>query len=168
MINTKLVLTIACILGMASAETFGLMEKCKKTIPEVWGNLLTVTSQDETAGTDSNSTLAVRAWVDAFHATCRFSGNDTNEVNPAKTWPQKATWNLTCDDDKEISLAKAEINVFRTFGKSSLKDPLLDAFYKIDDTLFNLCEHRWGQDTRSFFNNVFDLQNKKNSEAAIN
>jgi hypothetical protein len=54
---------------------------------------------------------------------------------------------MTCDDNKEISLAQAEFNVFTSFPKGSLKDPLLKAFVKAEMALFSDCERMWNENS---------------------
>ena len=43
---------------------------------------------------------------------------------------------MTCDDKRELLLAKDELNVFKSFPGGSRKDPLWDAWFAWDDAIF--------------------------------
>ena len=132
----KLILTVAAI-GSTQAEVFGMKDSCKETIPKLWGELLDQIEIDIKNGTDANSTVALQAYAKEFPTTCKFNGNETNIVTEEDLmWPEKSTWNMTCDDKRKLILARDELNVFKSFGKGSLKDPLWKAWWDWDDVIF--------------------------------
>ena len=132
----KIVFTVAAV-GSAQAEVFGLKDSCKETIPKLWGTLMDQVEIDVKNKTDSNSTSALEAYAKQFHQTCTFQGNETNELTIENLeWPEKPTWNMTCDDTRELLLAKDELDVFKSFPKGSRKDPLWSAWFAWDDAIF--------------------------------
>ena len=70
-----------------------------------------------------------------FDETCKFNGNETGPSSEFP-WPEKPTWNMTCDDTKSILLAKDELAVFKSFPRSK-KDPLWGAWWGWDDVIFS-------------------------------
>ena len=57
---------------------------------------------------------------------------------------------MTCDDTKELILAKNELDVFKSFPSGSMKDPLWSAWYAWDDAIFGKCVQHLGEEEESF------------------